>query len=382
MHAQRTEARPATGYVELLPGDPAPHFRQRSIGNPNYAFGTAAGRYLVLLFHGSASDPHSEAAISAVAARPDLFDDRKASFFGVTADPGDISANRIVERIPGIRHFLDFDAAIAKLYGAVARDADPSSNVPVRRLWVVLDPMLRVDSVFPLRPDRSDIAALIAHIETLPPPERFVGFEVPAPVLILPRVFEPELCATLIAHYDRHGGEDSGFMREVDGKTVLVTDPNHKRRQDCTIDDPKLIAATRARVLRRIVPEIARIHQFAVTRMERYLVAQYSEADRGHFAPHRDNTTKGTAHRRFAVSINLNLEFEGGDIFFPEYGPRGYRPPPGGACVFSCSMLHAVRPVTQGKRYAFLPFLYDDAAAKLREANNAYLGDGVGTYRA
>lgn len=31
-------------------------------------------------------------------------------------------------------------------------------------------------------------------------------------------------------------------------------------------------------------------------------------------------------------------------------------------------------------RYAFLPFLYDDAAAKLREANNAHLGEGLGPY--
>lgn len=42
--------------------------------------------------------------------------------------------------------------------------------------------------------------------------------------------------------------------------------------------------------------------------------------------------------------------------------------------VFSCSLLHAVTKVTSGKRYAFLPFLYDDAAAKIREENDAFLG--------
>ena len=50
--------------------------------------------------------------------------------------------------------------------------------------------------------------------------------------------------------------------------------------------------------------------------------------------------------------------------------------------MFSCSLLHQVSPVTAGRRYAFLPFLYDDAAARLREANNAFLGEGVGAYRA
>jgi predicted 2-oxoglutarate/Fe(II)-dependent dioxygenase YbiX len=41
--------------------------------------------------------------------------------------------------------------------------------------------------------------------------------------------------------------------------------------------------------------------------------------------------------------------------------------------VFSCSLLHEATPVTRGTRYVFLPFLYDDAAAKVREQNLAFL---------
>ena len=37
--------------------------------------------------------------------------------------------------------------------------------------------------------------------------------------------------------------------------------------------------------------------------------------------------------------------------------------------------------VTSGKRYAFLPFLYDTAAAKIREENGAFL-EGGGSYNA
>jgi hypothetical protein len=36
--------------------------------------------------------------------------------------------------------------------------------------------------------------------------------------------------------------------------------------------------------------------------------------------------------------------------------------------------LHAVTKVTSGSRYAFLPFLYDEEAAKIREANAKFLG--------
>src|SRR6185312_1805661 len=161
----------------------------------------------------------------------------------------------------------------------------------------------------------------------------------------------------------------------------IVTDPAHKRRRDYSIDDGGLIEQLKQRIARRIVPEIARAYQFNVTRMERFIVACYSADEDGHFNAHRDNTTKGTAHRRFAVSLNLNGDYEGGELTFPEFGPRGFKPPAGAAVVFSCSLLHQAKLVTKGKRYVFLPFLYDEAAAAIREANNPYLDASVGQYR-
>jgi predicted 2-oxoglutarate/Fe(II)-dependent dioxygenase YbiX len=111
--------------------------------------------------------------------------------------------------------------------------------------------------------------------------------------------------------------------------------------------------------------------------MERYVVARYAAEDGGHFRAHRDNTTRATAHRRFAVSINLNEDYEGGEISFPEYGPRSLKPPAGGAVIFSCSLLHQVSKMTRGARYAFLPFLYDDAAAKIRQENRQFLAESA-----
>ena len=67
---------------------------------------------------------------------------------------------------------------------------------------------------------------------------------------------------------------------------------------------------------------------------------------------------------------------------FPEFGPRTYRAPTGGAVVFSCSLLHQAMPVTEGRRFAFLPFLYDEEGAKLREQNARYLEGGLANYRA
>jgi predicted 2-oxoglutarate/Fe(II)-dependent dioxygenase YbiX len=312
------------------------------------------------------------AAAAAIRANIRLFDDSRISCFCVTSDPADQETGRLKDHIPGLRHFWDFDGGIGRLYGAAPREAT-DGQVPLRRLWMVLDPTLRVLHVVPFGQDTPNAEAVFDLLRALPAPERFAGVELQAPVLFLPNVFEPELCQTLIGQYEAHGGEESGFMREIDGKTVGVQDASHKKRRDFIIEDKDLITATQKRIIRRVVPEIAKIHQFQVTRMERYIVGCYAAEDGGHFRAHRDNTTKGTAHRRFAVSINLNSEFEGGEVSFPEYGPRSFKPPPGGAVVFSCSLLHAVSQVTRGKRYAFLPFLYDDAAAKIRQQNLGFL---------
>jgi len=137
-------------------------------------------------------------------------------------------------------------------------------------------------------------------------------------------------------------------------------DHARKRRRDYLIkDDPELIRQLQMRISRRIFPEIQKAYSFKVAHIERYMISCYSADELGHFCAHRDNTTAATAHRRFAVSINLNSEFEGGEISFPEYGLRAYKPPPGGAVVFSCALLHAVSQVAIGRRYAFLPFLYE-----------------------
>jgi peroxiredoxin/predicted 2-oxoglutarate/Fe(II)-dependent dioxygenase YbiX len=368
----------AARYRRVEAGDPAPWFRQRSTSNPNYNFDTVGGRYVVLCFFASAGDAAGQDALKILEEHRGLFNDADVAFFGVSLDPGD--ETRVKEQLPGIRFIWDFDASVSRLYGVAPVEAD-SQKIAVRRVWFVIDPMLRVRAVIPFRPDGADRLEVVERLKSLPPRERFVGFPIQAPILVLPNVFEPEFCQQLISLYETHGGAESGFMREVDGKTVMTHDFGHKRRSDYVITDEKIVEATRMRIRRRIVPEIQKAHQAVMTRMERYIVACYDSTNGGHFRPHRDNTTKGTAHRRFAVSINLNAEFEGGEVSFPEYGPQSFKPPPGGAVVFSCSILHAVSPMTAGRRFAFLPFLYDEEAAKVREENNKFLGDGVGAYR-
>ena len=178
----------------------------------------------------------------------------------------------------------------------------------------------------------------------------------------------------LAAKYEADGGGPSGVMRDVNGITTGFLDHSVKRRRDAVVRDPDTLRRIRHDLHRRLIGEIRKVFAFEASRIERFIVGCYDAEDNGFFQAHRDNGGPGTAHRRFAVSINLNAEeFEGGELWFPEYGPHLYKPETGGAVVFSCSLLHEARPVTRGRRYAFLPFLFDDAAAKIRQANRAYL---------
>jgi hypothetical protein len=54
--------------------------------------------------------------------------------------------------------------------------------------------------------------------------------------------------------------------------------------------------------------------------MDRHVVACYDAEIGGHFTRHRDYLNPDLEHRRFAVSINLNGNYDGCDLIFPEFG--------------------------------------------------------------
>ncbi len=379
-------AEPAKGeHPWLTPGDPAPWFKAPSNVNPNFDFATAAGRIVVLCFFGSGSDPATRPLIDGILEEAGFFAHPDYYFFGISCDPADRTDGRLTQQRPGMDVFWDLDGRVSRLYRALPEAAGAQAKSPAktpaaikaayRPVTYVLDYNLRVVATV-AHPEAAQHAAavrqLLKRLPKLPAPRPAV---LQAPVLVLPSVLERDLCRQLVDGYRANGGKESGFMRDRDGKTVLVLDHKHKRRSDWVIEDAGLRSQLQDRIKRRLVPEIEKAFQFKVSRMERYIVACYDAEPGGYFKAHRDNTTKGTAHRRFAVTINLNNAFTGGELSFPEFGHRSFKPKPGCAIVFSCSLLHTASPVTSGARYAFLPFLYDDAAADIRLANLPYLAE-------
>lgn len=213
--------------MALLYGDPAPTFATAGVSNPRYVFDSAAGRYLLLAI--VPAGPAVARALATIERQRAAFNDAHASAFIVIVGK-DQGRSKREDSLPGLRFLFDEDGAVAALYGAT--DAER---------WCLVDPALHVMAIV----GADQAVELVDRIAILPPPGRHGGPEGSAPVLLTPRIFEPAFCEQLIALYRKTGGQPSGFMREVDGVTTLMTDDNHKRRSDVIIENDSLQAGRR-----------------------------------------------------------------------------------------------------------------------------------------
>ena len=354
----------------IVLGDPVPWFGAPLLGGGSFHLQVAAGRFIVLSFLGSRAQKRAEDELAELLREAQLFDDDRLVFYGVLAAPPADAKPYLSRSTPAVGFIADYDGAISRSFGAL--------DMP---RTIVIDPMLRAIANIAWDHAGGHASTLRGLLASLPAVEDSAGVPLTAPVLTVPRVFDFPLCETLVQFYDRFGGRDSGFLLDVEEKTLQTVDYRMKRRSDLIVAHPELRAAIRDQIVRRLVPAIRRFFQFEATRMDRTIVACYDSSVGGHFQRHRDNENVGAQHRRFAVSINLNKDYDGCDLVFPEFGRKTYRPPMAGATVFSCGALHQVTPVTRGRRYAFLAFLYGEADAALREANNARLHDGAAQYK-
>lgn len=191
---------------QFFAGDPVPWFTCKSTSNPRYNFDTVAGRYIVLSFLGSAAHPASAEVLNHVTTtlRPH-FDDEKIAFFGVSVDPEDERAARVAQMLPGIRYFFDVDRKVSEAYGAVDGSLEKADGVAFRPFTLVLDPLMRVIANLPLAHAKQHNDQLGQLLGSLPPVDSHGATEICAPILSLPRVFEPEFCAELIKLYEQRG---------------------------------------------------------------------------------------------------------------------------------------------------------------------------------
>jgi hypothetical protein len=193
--------------------------------------------------------------------------------------------------------------------------------------------------------------ALIEKIEQVEPNE--VSSQ--APVLLLPNILEAEFCDRLITLWHKDHDE-TGVEHEQARKTELVD--SLKRRSDHIVVEGPLMRELTQRLGRRLIPSIKKAFGFQATRFEGFKIGRYDSDVRGFFHRHRDNLSPKTAHRKFALTLNLNDGYEGGHLEFPEYGPHRYRPGKGSAIIFSASLMHEAIEVSKGQRFVLISFLF------------------------
>ena len=179
-----------------------------------------------------------------------------------------------------------------------------------------------------------------------------------APVLHLPRLFSTEMCRMLIDAFHSGNTYAGKMLRMHEGTARRVVDTERKQRRDFRVEPP--IRDWVWQQLRwRMAPAVRKAFQFDITRYEYLQVGRYTAEESGHFIAHRDDGNDANAHRRFAITANLNDGYEGGELRFPEYG-ASYKPAAGDAVVFSCSLLHEAMTVTRGERFILVGMFWGE----------------------
>ena len=327
----------------IEPGERAPDFaaaRGQGDGDRVRFYGDAGGRTMALVLAGGRPADILAAMVSEL--REDL---------PPQVDMDVVAPHRASAEVTGGLH--DVEGIVHGAYGVAP---DGAGAV------VVLDANLRVVTVHPLE----DLGPAVGAVEDTVRGRRQHEHDDSivrqhAPVLLVRDALSSSLCQRVMDAWQSGETTESGVEANTDDGRREVGDIQRKRRRDLTITAPDLLTTLTDHVGRRVMPELTRAFAYQATRFEGFKVGCYDESGEGFFAPHRDNLSPATAHRRFALSLNLNDDYEGGELRFPEYGPQRYRPAPGEALVFSGSLLHEVLPVTRGRRFVLLSFLFNDA---------------------
>lgn len=192
-----------------------------------------------------------------------------------------------------------------------------------------------------------------------------------APVLNIPNVITPAECAELIRAFE----SDTPFTVRppkpdelVGNFSIPVYEHNRQDRIDCIIRDQAMLQFLDERIFGRVVPMVKKAFAFDITRREDLHIARYEGTRSGNQMGHRDNVSAPTAHRRFALSLNLNDDYDGGDVVFKEFGDRGYKSSAGSALIFSSSLLHEVRETTKGTRFTLISHFFNDQSLTQKPA--------------
>ena len=319
-----------------------------------------AGQTLLLFF---LNDAKSEIAVPVLRALARAQDRLKAAGLRLLliSAVSDAAHNHALKSAAGLREPVagDSTGAVFASYG-LHKGNGPKLRIveltPLRQIRLYHDDPVDLTSLLETTMNRAQRIDADAEARWGPPH---------APVLLVPNVLSEEECVRLVDSFETRtpfmirpprAGEVAGDYR------IPVYEHDRQDRVDQILRDRNTLALLDERLFGRVVPLIQKAFAFKVTQREDLHIARYVGARGGHTMGHRDNTSAATAYRRFALSMPLNDDYAGGEIVFREFSPRGYRPAPGTALIFSSSLLHEVLETTAGVRYNLISHLYSQSS--------------------
>ena len=175
------------------------------------------------------------------------------------------------------------------------------------------------------------------------------------PYLLIDNVFSPQLLEKVLKYYDDNSHRHTPHYTAT--KNRLHVHPD--KELEIEIDN---------KLSRSVFPEIRKIFYFDVQYRENYKICCYDAETGGRFHPHRD-TPAPYQHRRYAMSLFLNDDYEGGEFELPEYNCK-IKPKPNSAVVFPGISSHKVNQVTKGTRKVIITFFCSELEGKTKNNCN------------
>ena len=337
---------------QLSAGDKLPNFAlPDQTGAQRIFYNEVRGGPIVLAVCDAAGAQASESLLTALQASSEAFAQVGAQVFGLLSGSAQDCAERAARL--GLSCTLFADAQGVAVPHLLA-PADPNAAPALARVYL-LDPNQRILAILP-SDATPPLEAILSVLNAFAAGESAgQSLDRGAPVLILPRLFEPEFCAELIETWKTKGHRE-GSLSTGEGNVYA---PDAKKNREHLVKDVEQNKRISFTLARRVGPELAKVFNYdRPFRFEGHIVLCYEAERRDFFALHRDNLRQHD-QRRFALSLNLNDDFEGGELVFPEYGPHRFKPPAGGAAIFSCNLLHEALPPTRGTRFVMTSFFCD-----------------------
>lgn len=318
------------------------------------------GKPLLLVLLNTEDEARIRAVLGAVAARKQALDDADVAVIGFSAN-SNARQNRAHQHASDFHWPLPADAT-GQIYAGLG--VHKGRGIGDRLIWVT--PLRQIHTWFDDSDNLNDTLDTLMSQTTASPAG---DMPLHPPVLLIPDVLSPSECHQLIESVESGApltvsppkpGEIAGDYQ------IPVYDYNRQDRVDHIIKDQTTQQFLDERIFQRVVPIVKKAFAFDITRREDLHVARYEGAREGSVVGHRDNVTAATAHRKFALSLNLNDDYDGGDVVFKEYNQAGYKSGTGAALIFSSALLHEVRETTRGVRYTLISHFFNDQAGQPR----------------